>query len=188
MKIPIILMSLFIWAFPAWAQEANRPVPVPPAETETTTSKAGTIKEVTAGITTLDYEQTYQSPYLDVRSYRYVAFYVLEQKVLNSPLQSTQYRLNAFFSVNTDLSGVQGMQANEMDYVYKGWQEFGSGRILTEHSTGDSNFITTTTGVTSSRVLYMPVYGPYVRVELKNLTEDKSPKRVFRIYAYLVPA
>ena len=55
--------------------------------------------------------------------------------------------------------------------------------ITQEGATEKSIFTKLTTGDTGSRILSTPVYGPYVRVVLKNLTEGE--RRKFRIVAYL---
>ena len=185
-RLKFFCLILFI-LYPTSTSVGQTELGTPQAQESEAAEPESSVKEVTAGAVTLEHGQLYQSPYLDVRDYREATFYVLEQKVLNSPRAETKYRLDAFFSVNTDSSGTLNFDTNQVEFLYRGWQEFGSLKSQAEESEGSGDFKITSTGLTSSRVLATGVYGPYVRVELRNLTEGDKAKRTFRVYAYLVP-
>lgn len=135
----------------------------------------------------LDVEEVYQSSYIDVSDFRYAAFYVMPaQAVLNAPEPVLWYQLDAFFSIVQDSTTIKKMGEKKGEFLHKGWQEFGVSRLgagAGQSSTGIPSLIRTSTGKVAGRALYTPVYGPYVRVELKNLTEKTTAK--FRIVAYL---
>ena len=161
----------------------------PPPSALSASDTESEIRDLTGGTITLAPGDLYQSQYSDIRRYRYVSIYVLEEKVLNSPQAPFRYQLDAIFSVNTDFTGFQDSDSKTgaVSLLHKGWQEFGSSQASQEGSVGSVNFNFTSTGPTSSRVLFAPVYGPFVRVELQNLLEDRHDVRSFRIIAYLIP-
>ena len=75
------------------------------------------------------------------------------------------------------------MGAKKPTRISTDWQEFGSMLVGSEGTVSESSFTRLTTGSTTSRVLYTNVYGPFVRIVLKNLTPGKKCK--FKIVAYL---
>ena len=120
----------------------------------------------------LEYDETYESPYIDVRDYREATFYVLPAKALNEDKDQIRYQLDAFFSVDAQLTTVRGFGGKKVE-TDSGYQEFGD----------SEKFVQLTTGVTNERVLHTQVYGPFVRVVLKSLTADE--RRGYQIVAYL---
>ena len=149
---------------------------------QTTESEISEVREIARSIQ-LDFEKEYQSAYLDVRDYRSVAFYVIPEKMLREPETPVLYRLDAFFSMDTGTVAYKKFGEKEDEALKKGHQEFGSTKVEEEGSVGVSSFAKLSTGRTHSRVLYSPIYGPYVYVVLKSLTPQDGRK--FRIIAYL---
>ena len=142
------------------------------------------IKEVGSAIT-LESQEVYQSNYLQVQGYRQVAFYVGPGvSVINEIAQPVvlTYQLDAYFSLEGSLTGVKDFESNKTKYLRPGWKEFGYQQD--EGGAERPFFVKTTTGETTSRVLVVPVYAPYARVELKNLTPGEPRK--FKITAYLM--
>ena len=131
---------------------------------------------------TLPFGETFESDPIDVREYRDVAFYVIPDLVITDQVPPV-YRLDAYFSILPGTQKIQKMGEAGKDISSNGWQEFGSMGIDEEKKELQTSFHKLTTGETSSRVLTTKVYGPFIRVVLKNLTPDS--KRKFRIVAYL---
>ena len=187
------VLILLLWTLPLNAADLGGVDPNQPQKVEVT----NTPLEVTVGKnkaqviieTDLEYKQAYQSSYLNVSEYKNVAFYVTPVRELNSSSSSLGvnaiYKLDAFFSVSSDESGYKDLDTKQTLYFYPGSQEFGSqmsggvdGKTLSE------NFVKTSTGETGTRVLCTPAYGPFVRLELKNLAPGE--KRKFKITAYFM--
>ena len=137
-----------------------------------------TVVEVISEIS-LEFNQLYQSNYLDVRDYRQIAVYISENRDLNDSLKILpSYKLDAFFSTANDATGVKNLDTKETQFVRPGIKEFG-------YETDAQNaFFKTSTGDTTARALLAPVVGPYVRIELRNRTAGE--KRKFRVTAYLM--
>ena len=133
----------------------------------------------------LKYEEEYNSPFIDVRDYQHVSFYVIPiLEVLNRPQEDiAKYQLDAFFAVDTSMTTVLAFGETHEDVVRSGFQEFGTMRT-NEEGILIPSFEKLTTGETASRVLHSRVYGPFVRVILKNLNDDDE-RRKFKIVAFL---
>lgn len=146
------------------------------------TTPANKIQEIVPEVQ-LDFGEVYQSVYINVSDYSQIAFFVIPKgtKASQDPL-TLQYRLDAFFSVNQDMTGIKDLDTKVTKFIYPGWQEFGS--ILSEETPQKPSFFKTSTGDVPSFVLNTPVLGPYVRVELKNRASGERQK--FKIVAYLV--
>ena len=65
----------------------------------------------------------------------------------------------------------------------EGFQQFGNMMMHDENPPGQPSFTFLTTGETASRVLSSPVYGPFVRIVLRSLTQ--ADRRKFKIVAFL---
>ena len=195
MKRSFFLGLLFIMATPAWAIDLG-PVsggaaseaaevkvvneePVPVAISATGLSQ---LLEITASVQ-LEKDEDYRSPYLDVQGYRTVSFFVIPVKVLNEPQADIQYRLDAFFGADAATADYKKFGKEDSELIGGGGsQQFGA--VEVEGLTEKAMFTKLTTGVTGGdRVLTIPVYGPFVRIVLTNLTEDD--RRKFRIAAYM---
>ena len=187
------LAMLFLFLPAAHSLDAPIADPNQPQKVEVT----NTPLEVTYGknktqiIIDFDLEngETYQSSYLNVSEYRSVAFYVTVVKEISSSSSALAlpaiYQLDAFFSTSADESGYKDLDTKQTLYFQPGAQEFGSQTSIGHDSkTTTENFIKTSTGEPSSRVLWTPALGPYVRVELKSRTPGE--KRKYRITAYFM--
>jgi len=139
--------------------------------------------EITEGVT-LKAGDVYESPFVDVRLYRHITFYVVPSMPMTAPQPEVYYELDAFFSA---MAGVtknfkkfgekKTMQADQAI------GEFGAMRMNTEGES-ESSFVKLSTGITStSRALTTPIYGPYVRVTLTNHSAEENAH--FKILAYL---
>ena len=67
--------------------------------------------------------------------------------------------------------------------IGKDLQEFGNIKTQDEGGTGGPDFVKLSTGETGSRALHTPIYGPFVRVTLKSLTD--ADQRKFKVVVYL---
>ena len=146
----------------------------------------GEVREIATEIQ-LDNGQTYESDYVDVKSFRYATFYVLEKndnsiKVVSTPQAPVRYELNAYFTVDSNTTKVMAMGDDKPKVLNKGIQEFGSQLSKMEGDVQPS-FEKLSTGETSSRALYTRIYGPYVRVVLRSLSSKEQQR--YRIVAYL---
>ena len=146
----------------------------------------GTILEI-AGEVQLNNGETYESDYVDVKSYHYATFYALEKndnsiKVVSTPQAPARYQLDAYFTIDSNTTKLMSMDDNKPKVINKGIQEFGSQLSKAEGDVQPS-FEKLSTGETSSRVLYTRIYGPYVRVVLKSLSPKEQQR--YRIVAYL---
>lgn len=130
----------------------------------------------------LSFEETYESPFLDVREYRDVSFFVQPTRVLTEPNVAVSYQLDAFFSVDTSSTSYLRFGGEKETTTWDS-QEFGLMKISESGETTEAMFDKLSTGETSNRVLHTPIYGPYVRLVLKSLTQ--ADRRRFRIVAYL---
>ncbi len=149
--------------------------PIPMAERQT-----NEIREIVRE-TQLNFGEDYESQYIDVSNYQNVSFYVIPQKALNEPHPDIRYKLDAFFSI--EASSVTYKKMGEDEKISgEGYQEFGN-MLVQEAPPGQPSFTFLTTGETSTRVLSTPVYGPFVRIVLKSLTE--ADRRKYRIVAFL---
>ncbi|MFH1837171.1 MAG: hypothetical protein ABH862_03555 [Candidatus Omnitrophota bacterium] len=131
----------------------------------------------------LNFEEEYESDYIDVRDYRNIAFYVLPESGTSSPVPDALYRLDAFFSLENTKETLWEIGSTKAARLSIDWQEFGSMIVKPDGTSEELSFVRLTTGETMSRVLYTNVYGPFVRVVLKNLTPEKKYR--FKITAYL---
>jgi len=145
--------------------------------------KPANLSQVITNQVELEFEEEYESPYIEVKDYRNIAFYVLLEQSFSLPSPRILYQLDAFFSLRPVDRTLLKIGLNNPSSEATGWQEFGSVIVKPQTEKGESSFTRLTTGVTVSRVLYTSVYGPYVRVVLKNLTSNKTCK--FKIVAYL---
>ena len=161
-------------AQPEKVEVVNAPVEI--------TTPANKIQEITPEVL-LETGEAYQSIYYPVGDYGRIVFFVIPKgtKASQNPA-SLQYRLDAFFSVNQDMTGIKDLDTKVTKFIYPGWQEFGS--ILSEDTPRQSSFFKTSTGEIPSFVLEAPVLGPYVRVELRNRASGEPQK--FKIVAYLI--
>ena len=129
------------------------------------------IQEIVSG-GSVNTDGIYRSDYIEVKDYKEIAFYVKPEKDVHDPQKAAAvFQLNAFFSIEN------GKPEEE-----PGHQEFGAW-LIEGPDTEKPHFLKTTTGETSSRVLFTPIYGPYVRVELKN--SNPGDTRKFKITAFL---
>lgn len=130
--------------------------------------------------------EVYKSEYIDVRDYKQMAIYVKPQRTLtkiSEKPQNIHYQVEAFFSLEPGSATADSTFGFDQQ-DNPGWKEFG--HLISEGDLGQKSLFTiASTGETSNRVLFIPVYGPYVRVELKNLSTETKPKK-FRITAYLI--
>lgn len=165
---------------PKKVEITNTPLPV--------TSQKSELKIITpdSGVD-LEYNGIYQSPYLAVSGFRQVVFYVKPIKVLNDLEKNLEirYQLDAFFAAEPDLTGTRDFGASLTQFDQPGWQQFGILLSPPQKETPEiPSYVKTSTGETSARVLYVPIYGPYVRLELRNRTP--GDKRRFSVTAYLI--
>lgn len=130
----------------------------------------------------LESGETYQSEFFNLVGYSHAAFYVelIKTSILDEP--SIRYQLDAFFATDTELTGLRDFAQKRVIYLHPGSQEGGSKK--NQHETEKKLYVKTSTGETSTRVLFSPLYCPFVRLEFKNLTPGKAGK--FRIRAYLI--
>ncbi len=144
-------------------------------------SSEGELKTITSG-SQLKPLEDFESPYIDVREYKTVAVYVLPEKKLNDSVD-IRYKVDAFFAVAADSAEYKKFGDKSQNLYGEGSQEFG--HIHVEETGGKEipSFTKTTTGETTSRVLYSPVFGPFMRVKVRNL--DSGETRKFQIVAYL---
>lgn len=140
------------------------------------------IREVAKEIA-LSADETYESEPMDVREYRDISFFVVPDQVLMGQSAPAVYQLDAFFSMTPNVDKIQRLGASGQAESLSGWSEFGAMRAGEKEGEDSPAFVKLTTGRTSSRVLTMKTYGPFVRVVLKNFTADS--KRKYKIVAYL---
>jgi len=187
--ILFLLSGNCIWAFAQSSNEKPTPINIiqstASAQVEPISVDVKAVNKIHAVIrkVELDFEEEYDSQYIDVQEYRHVAFYVLPDQSTSLPSPYILYQLDAFFSLRDVTRMPSKIESKSLSSEAAGWNEFGSVIVKSQGSTGESLFTRLTTGKTTSRVLYTNVYGPFVRVVLKNLTPGK--RRKFEIVAYL---
>ena len=133
--------------------------------------------------TQLDFGGESESQYTDVRDFRNVTFYVIIEKTLNEPQPDVRYKLDAFFSVDASTTTYKKMGEPDEKLAGTGWQQFGNMQMRDENPPGQPYFTFLSTGETGARALSTPVYGPFVRVVLRSLTQ--ADRRKFRVVAFL---
>lgn len=192
--LSFFVFSLLFFAFPAFAldlggttsenAEPQKVQVVNTNEEPVPVAARGTheVREIVHE-TQLSFGEDYESSYIDVSDYHNVSFYVIPQKALNEPQPNIRYKLDAFFSVDTSTTTYKKAGERDEKLAGEGWQQFGNMMIRDENPPGQPAFTFLTTGETGSRILSTPVYGPFVRIVLKSLTE--SDRRKFRIVAFL---
>lgn len=168
------------------AQDANEPQKVEVVNEDpipVTISSTSKLLEITEG-EQIEPGDDYKSPFFDVQDYRSASFYVIPEKVFNEPQPPIRYQLDAYFAVDTGITEYKKFGSDDAETVGGGGtQEFGMMNIGEEGSTEAPTFTKTTTGDTASRVLHTPIYDPYVRVVLRNLTQGE--RRKFKVVAFL---
>jgi hypothetical protein len=147
--------------------------------------------EVLAKDKVLRYGEVFESPLYSVSHYRKVVLYVVPATLL--PTQDrpeVMYRLDAYFTIAPGDTVLKTFKDSKPTLIKRGWNDFGGVRMgeLTEGGQAKeiSMFDRLTTGATSTGVLVAEVYGPYLRVVLKNLTQ--GDKQQFVIVGYFIPA
>lgn len=132
----------------------------------------------------LTFNETYASQVLDVRDWREAVFYVIPDRDLSGQKPEPVYEMDANFSVLADtINKFQKFGETDTELIQYGWKDFGSMKIDSRKEEPVSSFVRLTTGPTSERVLATRIYGPFVRVYLKNLTPDTKVR--YKILAYL---
>ncbi len=154
------------------------------------TQEEGVVMEMTPDVS-LELNGIYESDYIDVRAYRSVTFYVTSTDDSSIKIKSATaeppilYQLDAFFSA--EIGSAAKLMAFGDDQPrwmnHQGAQEFGNVTVNDDGSEGRATFTKLSTGRTHSRCLYTPVFGPYVRVILRNFTA--KDKQNYQVVAYL---
>lgn len=168
---------------PQKVEVVDQPVKVTPQD-------EGAVIEISPDIA-LDPSGIYESEYIDVRAFRSITFYVIPKEDSSVNIKSSteespaQYQLEAFFSPKiTGAAKLMTFGDDQPKWINQpGSQEFGALAVDKEGNEGSASFIKLSTGRTHSRCLSTPVYGPYIRVVLRNFT-DKD-KQHYQIMAYL---
>lgn len=124
------------------------------------------------------------SGYIDVSGYNEVTLFVeaFPESILTKQVITPRYELRAYFSMTASTTVYHKSGGEEARLVDQGVQEFGAS-LAEDNGEGHANFTKLTTGLTTGRALYTPVYGKYLRVTLINQTPDKAMS--YRVVAYL---
>ena len=125
-----------------------------------------------------------ESVYIDVSGYEEVTLFVeaFPESILTKQRITPVYELKAYFSMTAMTTVYQRSGGEDTRLVDHGVQEFGAS-LAEDNGEGHPNFTELTTGPTTGRALYTPVYGKYLRVTIINQTPGK--KVSYRVVAYL---
>lgn len=125
----------------------------------------------------LEKGEIYQSDYVDVRDYRQLTFYVEYEQVLGTTAPKIKYTVDAFFSTESSQTKLKKFGETNFDVLDKGSQDFG---YMVSETDGSLRRHVIHTAVPASDFfnLSTPVFGPFVRVELKNLGDRQNFKVV----------
>ena len=187
-------LFLILFSFPV--QAVDRGVPTnadKPQKVEVVNEEAIGVEETKisdvipiASEIQIKFGEDYTSSFMDVQHFKEITFYVLanDETVFTDSPSIMRYQLDAFFSVTSQDAKLYAMGGGtEPEIKDYGRQEFGEMHVKEEGGEMQGVFTKLTTGETSTRALHCKIYGPYVRVVLKNLTPDKAKK--FSLLAYV---
>jgi hypothetical protein len=125
-----------------------------------------------------------ESGYIDVSGYEEVTLFVeaFPESILTKQEVTPMYELKAYFSMTATTTVYHQSGGEDARLVDQGVQEFGAS-LAEDNGEGHPHFTKLTTGPTTGRALYTPVYGKYLRVTIINQTPVKTMS--YRVVAYL---
>ncbi|MFH1207992.1 MAG: hypothetical protein V1673_00345 [Candidatus Omnitrophota bacterium] len=132
----------------------------------------------------LESGKSQESVYIDVSGYEEITLFVeaFPESILTKQAITPMYELKAYFSMTAMTTVYHKSGGEDARLVDQGVQEFGAS-LAEDNGEGHPNFATLTTGPTTGRALYTPVYGKYLRVTIINRTPGKTMS--YRVLAYL---
>jgi hypothetical protein len=132
----------------------------------------------------LESGKSQDSGYIDVSGYDEVTIFVeaFPESILTKQVITPMYELKAYFSMTASTTVYHKSGGEDARLVDQGVQEFGAS-LAEDNGEGHPNFTKLTTGPTTGRALYTPVYGKYLRVTIINQTPVKTMS--YRVVAYL---
>ncbi len=124
------------------------------------------------------------SVYIDVSRYEDVTLFgeAFAESILSKQAVTPKYGFKDYLSMTAATAVYHKYEDEDVRLVDQGVQEFGAS-LAEDNGEGHPNFAKLTTGPTTGRALYTPIYGKYLRVTIINQTPGKTMS--YRVLAYL---